>query len=52
MLGPPVVINLPVAGNPSDDFRLCVKVWRKANLTWRCRVNKVHYDSVKVGLSL
>lgn len=47
-----VIISIPVIENLNDDFRFCVKTKWKANLTWRCRVNKAQYASVKVCLNL
>ncbi|XP_054446910.1 taste receptor type 2 member 7-like [Pteronotus mesoamericanus] len=47
-----VFISLPVTGNWSDDFRLCVKTKRKTNLTVRCRENEAQYASFKVYLNL
>ncbi|XP_053413507.1 taste receptor type 2 member 7 [Nycticebus coucang] len=49
-----VFISLPVTENLNDDFRSCVKTkarW-KANLTWKCRVNKDDYASTKIVLNL
>lgn len=47
-----VFISLPAANNLNDDFRRCVKVKWKTNLTLRCRINKAPYASSKVFLNL
>ncbi|XP_045411226.1 taste receptor type 2 member 7 [Lemur catta] len=47
-----VFISLPVTKNLNDDFRSCVKVKRKTNLSLRCRVNKAEYASNKIVLNL
>uniref|UniRef100_A0A8D1QMZ8 Taste receptor type 2 n=1 Tax=Sus scrofa TaxID=9823 RepID=A0A8D1QMZ8_PIG len=47
-----VFISLPVTRNLDDDFRRCVKIKVKMNLTLRCRVNKAQYASIKIYLNL
>nr|XP_012596927.1 taste receptor type 2 member 7 [Microcebus murinus] len=47
-----VFISLPVTKNLNDDFRSCVKMKWKTNLSLRCRVNKAEYASNKVVLNL
>lgn len=47
-----VVISLPVTENWNDDFRRCIKIKKKTNLTLRCRENKDQYVSIKVCLNL
>ncbi|XP_014917266.1 taste receptor type 2 member 7 [Acinonyx jubatus] len=47
-----VFISLVVSENLNDDFRSCVKVKKKTNITVKCRVNKAQYASIKICLNL
>ncbi|XP_039078037.1 taste receptor type 2 member 7-like [Hyaena hyaena] len=47
-----VLISLVVTENLNDDFRSCVKVKKKINVTVKCRVNKAQYASIKICLNL
>ena len=47
-----VFISLPVINNLDDDFRHCVKMKLKINLSRRCRVHKAQHESIKIRLNL